>query len=567
MSKEDLLKKNYEIWTSEPFDYKTIKEVKELKNNNPLEFQESFYKNLSFGTGGMRGIVGVGPNRVNKYTFGKNSQGIANYINKISSKKESVVIAYDCRNQSKELANQVAEIFSSNNIKVYLFDSIRPTPELSYSVIKLKCICGIVLTASHNPPEYNGYKVYWKDGGQIVPPIDKNLISEIESLKFNEINFEKNDSNIEIIGDEIDSDFVKDSIKNGKIGNSNRENYKVVFTALHGTSYKLLPEVLIGAGFKDFNLVKEQHNPDGNFSTVQSPNPEEPEALSLGIKLAKKINADIVIGTDPDADRVGLAVKHNNDFQILNGNQMMIVLTEFILSKKENLNKSFFIGSTVVSTSMIKHVANFYNIDFKVGLTGFKWIGKMINDFKNQKYIAGGEESFGYMVGDFVRDKDALTSSLVACELGSECKANNISLIDYLIKCYIKYGFYKERLISIKKEGEKGLEEISSIMNNLRSSKKDFIDGSKTITIKDFNSSKTYDLKNNKTYNLDFPKSNVLIFESEDGSTIAARPSGTEPKIKFYISVNCRLSSKEDFEKKNSLLDEKIDRIIKEFQF
>jgi phosphoglucomutase len=567
MSKEDLLKKNYEIWTSEPFDYKTIKEVKELKNNNPLEFQESFYKNLSFGTGGMRGIVGVGPNRVNKYTFGRNSQGIANYINKISSKKESVVIAYDCRNQSKELANQVAEIFSSNNIKVYLFDSIRPTPELSYSVIKLKCICGIVLTASHNPPEYNGYKVYWKDGGQIVPPIDKNLISEIESLKFNEINFEKNDSNIEIIGDEIDSDFVKDSIKNGKIGNSNRENYKVVFTALHGTSYKLLPEVLIGAGFKDFNLVKEQHNPDGNFSTVQSPNPEEPEALSLGIKLAKKINADIVIGTDPDADRVGLAVKHNNDFQILNGNQMMIVLTEFILSKKENLNKSFFIGSTVVSTSMIKHVANFYNIDFKVGLTGFKWIGKMINDFKNQKYIAGGEESFGYMVGDFVRDKDALTSSLVACELGSECKANNISLIDYLIKCYIKYGFYKERLISIKKEGEKGLEEISSIMNNLRSSKKDFIDGSKTITIKDFNSSKTYDLKNNKTYNLDFPKSNVLIFESEDGSTIAARPSGTEPKIKFYISVNCRLSSKEDFEKKNSLLDEKIDRIIKEFQF
>ena len=279
----------------------------------------------------------------------------------------------------KELANQVAEIFSSNNIKVYLFDSIRPTPELSYSVIKLKCICGIVLTASHNPPEYNGYKVYWKDGGQIVPPIDTNLISEIESVKFNEINFEKNDSNIEIIGYEIDSDFVKDSIKNGKIGNSNRENYKVVFTALHGTSYKLLPEVLIGAGFKDFNIVEEQQNPDGNFSTVQSPNPEEPEALSLGIKLAKKINADIVIGTDPDADRVGLAVKHNNDFQILNGNQMMIVLTEFILSKKENLNKSFFIGSTVVSTSMIKQVANFYNVDFKVGLN------RLQMDWKNDK--------------------------------------------------------------------------------------------------------------------------------------------------------------------------------------
>ncbi len=567
MNKEELLKKNYEIWTSKPFDNETIEKVKKLKNNNPLEFEESFYKNLSFGTGGMRGIVGIGPNRVNNYTFGKNTQGVANYINRISTKQESVVIAYDCRNQSQELANQVAEIFSSNNIKVYLFDSIRPTPELSYSVIKLKCICGIVLTASHNPPEYNGYKVYWKDGGQIVPPVDKNLIKEIELVKFNEINFKKNDSNIELIGEKIDSDFVKDSIFNGKIGSSNRKNYKVVFTALHGTSYRLLPEVLTGAGFEDFNIVEEQHNPDGNFSTVQSPNPEEPEALSLGIKLANKISADIVIGTDPDADRVGLAVKHNNNFQILNGNQMMIILTEFILSKKENLDKSFFIGSTVVSTSMIKHLANFYNVDFKIGLTGFKWIGKMINDFKNQKFVAGGEESFGYMVGDFVRDKDAITSSLVACELGSECKSKNISLVDYLIQCYIKYGFYKEKLISIKKEGAEGLEQINYIMNKLRSTKKDFIDGSKTVTIKDFDCSKTYDIKNNKVSSLDFPKSNVLIFESEDGSTVAARPSGTEPKIKFYISVNCKLENKEDFDKKNYILEDKINRIVKEFEF
>ena len=567
MNKEELLKKNYEIWTSKPFDNETIEKVKKLKNNNPLEFEESFYKNLSFGTGGMRGIVGIGPNRVNNYTFGKNTQGIANYINRISTKQESVVIAYDCRNQSQELANQVAEIFSSNNIKVYLFDSIRPTPELSYSVIKLKCICGIVLTASHNPPEYNGYKVYWKDGGQIVPPVDKNLIKEIELVKFNEINFKKNDSNIELIGEKIDSDFVKDSIFNGKIGSSNRKNYKVVFTALHGTSYRLLPEVLTGAGFEDFNIVEEQHNPDGNFSTVQSPNPEEPEALSLGIKLANKISADIVIGTDPDADRVGLAVKHNNNFQILNGNQMMIILTEFILSKKENLDKSFFIGSTVVSTSMIKHLANFYNVDFKIGLTGFKWIGKMINDFKNQKFVAGGEESFGYMVGDFVRDKDAITSSLVACELGSECKSKNISLVDYLVQCYIKYGFYKEKLISIKKEGAEGLEQINYIMNKLRSTKKDFIDGSKTVTIKDFDCSKTYDIKNNKVSSLDFPKSNVLIFESEDGSTVAARPSGTEPKIKFYISVNCKLENKEDFDKKNYILEDKINRIVKEFEF
>ena len=568
MNKDSVIEENYNNWTQSPFDTTTIKNVKSLKNNNPLEFKESFYKNLSFGTGGMRGIVGIGPNRVNRYTFGKNTQGISNFINKSSSKKESVVIAYDCRNQSKELANQVADVFSSNGINVYLFSSIRPTPELSYALIKLKCICGIVLTASHNPPEYNGYKVYWKDGGQIVPPIDKKLIDEINSVKFTDISFKRNNSLVNLIDTQIDTDFIHDSISIGKIGVSKREDYRIVFTPIHGTSYKILPEVLNGAGFKNLHIVKEQAVPDGNFNTVKSPNPEEPEALSMAIDLAKAVNADIVIGTDPDADRVGLAVKNNkNEYSLLNGNQMMIILTEFILSKRKNLNKSFFIGSTVVSTAMIKNIAESYNVDFKVGLTGFKWIGKMINDFPSQNFICGGEESYGYMVGDFVRDKDAITSALVACEVGSECKSMGINLIDYLIDCYIKYGFFKEKLISVEKKGAEGLKEISSIMNKLRNSKIKSLDGSKLISFKDFQSSLEINQINGKINNLDFPKSNVLIFESEDGTTVAARPSGTEPKIKFYFSVNTILKSKEDYERVNQILNNKIVNLTKEFNF
>ena len=568
MNKDSVIEENYNNWTQSPFDTTTIKNVKSLKNNNPLEFEESFYKNLSFGTGGMRGIVGIGPNRVNRYTFGKNTQGISNFINKSSSKKESVVIAYDCRNQSKELANQVADVFSSNGINVYLFSSIRPTPELSYALIKLKCICGIVLTASHNPPEYNGYKVYWKDGGQIVPPIDKKLIDEINSVKFTDISFKRNNSLVNLIDTQIDTDFIHDSISIGKIGVSKREDYRIVFTPIHGTSYKILPEVLNGAGFKNLHIVKEQAVPDGNFNTVKSPNPEEPEALSMAIDLAKAVNADIVIGTDPDADRVGLAVKNNkNEYSLLNGNQMMIILTEFILSKRKNLNKSFFIGSTVVSTAMIKNIAESYNVDFKVGLTGFKWIGKMINDFPSQNFICGGEESYGYMVGDFVRDKDAITSALVACEVGSECKSMGINLIDYLIDCYIKYGFFKEKLISVEKKGAEGLKEISSIMNKLRNSKIKSLDGSKLISFKDFQSSLEINQINGKINTLDFPKSNVLIFESEDGTTVAARPSGTEPKIKFYFSVNTILKSKEDYERVNQILNNKIVNLTKEFNF
>lgn len=569
MVNKKIIEQNLDAWSKSPFDKETISRVLKLKDTNNEDFNDSFYTDLSFGTGGMRGVVGVGPNRVNKYTFGRNTQGISNYINKHSCNgSESVVIAYDCRNDSEYLAKQVADTFSSNNIKVYLFNSIRPTPELSYAVVKLNCICGIVLTASHNPPEYNGYKVYWKDGGQIVPPIDTNLIKEINSTDYSEINFKRNKNLIKIIGAEIDDQFIKDSILNGKIGDSKRENYKIVFTPLHGTSYKILPQVLKGAGYTDLHIVKNQAIPDGNFPTVKSPNPEEPETLKMAIALARDIDADIVIGTDPDADRVGIAIKdQEGEFMIVNGNQMMVILTDYLLSKKKNLDKSYFIGSTIVSTPMISNIAKSYNVDIKLGLTGFKWIAKMINDFIDQKFIGGGEESYGFMVGDFVRDKDAITSSLLACEAGSEFKSNGLSLIDYLIECYLKYGFYKEKLISIEKKGAKGSEEIKTIMNKLRTEKIDKIDGSNLLMTQDFDKlEEVNEITGNKTV-LNFPKSNVLIFETEDGTRVAVRPSGTEPKIKIYFSVNMTLESKELFRKKNNILDKKLDRVCEEFNF
>jgi len=564
-----LIEQNYNVWTQSPFDKETISKVNSLKETNNKDFNDSFYTDLSFGTGGMRGVVGVGPNRVNKYTFGRNTQGISNYINKYSENNlSSIVIAYDCRNDSEYLATQVANIFSSNNIKVFLFSSIRPTPELSYALVKLNCICGIVLTASHNPPEYNGYKVYWKDGGQIVPPIDKNLINEINATGYSDINFTKNEKLIELIDTNIDDLFIKDSILNGKVGTSNRANYRIVFTPLHGTSYKILPQVLKDAGYTDLNIVIEQAVPDGNFPTVKSPNPEDPEALKMAIELAKLKGADIVIGTDPDSDRVGIAIKDDkNQYIIVNGNQMMIMLTDYLLSKRKQLDKSYFIGSTIVSTQMIFNVAKSYNVDIKLGLTGFKWIAKMIHDFPNQKFIGGGEESYGYMVGDFVRDKDAITSSLLACEAGSEFKSKGLSLYDYLINCYIKYGFFKEKLISIEKKGSEGIVEINSIMNQLRTKKIAELAGSKVLKIQDFKSSQEINQISGKKASLNFPKSNVLIFESKDGTRVAARPSGTEPKIKFYFSVNMTLQSKELFKETNNILEKKIEKLSEEFNF
>jgi len=570
MSEENLIDKNCSVWTSPPFDHNTISKVNDLKKNNIKDFNDSFYSDLSFGTGGMRGIVGVGPNRVNKYTFGRNTQGISNYINKnFKNEFKSVVIAYDCRNESEFLANKVTEIFSANNIKVFLFSSLRPTPELSYALVKLNCLCGIVLTASHNPPEYNGYKVYWKDGGQIVPPIDEKLIVQIKDTNYSDIKFKRNDKLIELIDQNIDDSFIKDSIKNGKIGTSNRNKYKIVFTPLHGTSHLIGPKVLKEAGYKNLKIVEEQAVPNGNFPTVKSPNPEDTESLEMALSLAKTNDSDIFIGTDPDADRLGIGIKDDyGKYITLNGNQIMIVLTEYLLSKNKNdLNQSYFIGSTVVSTPMIKNLAKAYNVDLKIGLTGFKWIAKMINDYPNQKFIGGGEESYGYLVGDFVRDKDAITSSLLACELGSECKSNGESLYDYLINCYIKYGFFKERLVSVEKKGIKGLSEIKEIMIGLRNKPINTLAGTEVILIQDFEKSEQLNLKTGLKSVLEFPKSNVLIFESKDGTRVAIRPSGTEPKIKFYFSVNMKLKSKKMFKISNKILEKKIDVLVNEFKF
>ena len=567
MFDSDSVDKNYEKWTKYPFDKKTVKSVKDLKENNPEDFFDSFYKNLTFGTGGMRGIMGFGPNRVNKYTFGKNSQGISNHINKNETENKSVVIAYDCRNNSEYLAQKVSEIFSANGIKVFLFDSMRPTPVLSYAVRHLNCKCGIVLTASHNPPEYNGYKVYWEDGGQIVPPLDQILIDEINKIEYSEIKFENNHNLIELVGKEIDDAFIKDSLSYGKVGNSVRKDLNIVFTPLHGTSYLLLPKVLDLAGYNNLSIVEDQKTPDGNFPTVKSPNPEEDSAFDLAKKLSKVKNSDIFLGTDPDADRLGIGIKNDKgEYLVLTGNQIMIILTEYLL-KKTNINVSSFIGSTIVSTPMLKNIADTFGIELKLGLTGFKWISKMVHDYPEKKFISGGEESNGYTVGDFVRDKDAITTALLACELASECKKNNSDIFNYLLDCYVRYGFYKEKLISIKKEGVKGLDEINNIMNDFRNTKKNEIAGMKLASSKDYLNSVHIDFKNNKKSQMNFPKSDVLIFETMDGSNIAIRPSGTEPKIKFYFSVNTKISSKKMYFVENKKLEQKLNKLIKAFTF
>ena len=477
------------------------------------------------------------------------------------------MIAFDCRKNSDILAKIVADVFSANGIKVYLFSSLRPTPQLSYAVRKLNCTCGIVLTASHNPPKYNGYKVYWSDGGQIVPPIDKKLINEIEKIKFEDVKFNANNSLIDIIEQEFDNEFINLCLTTGlnKEIISRKEN-KIVFTALHGTSSVIMPSLLKKAGYLNAKFEKSQMSPDGNFSTVKSPNPEEIESMNLALKLANLENADMVIGTDPDADRLGVAVRDlDNNLVLINGNQLMIVVFDYLLKLKSNseeLNKDYFIASTIVSTPMIKKIALNYNVDCKLSLTGFKWIAKMIEDFPNQKFIAGGEESYGLMIGDEVRDKDAITASLLAYEMMSFYKQNNTSVFHQLIKLYIKYGFYKEKLISIVKEGQKGQKEINDIIEHFRKTPLDFIGKSKVKFVCDYQKSIKKNILTQKTETIELPKSNVIEFESIDGYKLILRPSGTEPKIKIYISVNSKIQTISEFKEVNLMLDAKLNEIV-----
>ena len=560
-------------WLSPTFDQKTQDEIKEMMTSSPKNLEESFYKNLEFGTGGMRGIMGVGTNRINKYTLGKNTQGLSDYLKKLFSGEQlKVAIAYDCRHNSDTLAKVVADVFSANGIQVYLFSEMRPTPELSFAVKHLNCHAGIVLTASHNPPEYNGYKVYWQDGGQIVPPNDVEIVQVIEKLNYSEIKFDANESLIEYIDVAVDEAFAKSTVDNASFNTSSeaRKNLKIAYTSLHGTSIKMVPKVLEKAGYTDVNIVPEQAEPNGNFPTVVSPNPEEPEALTMALDLANKINADIVFGTDPDSDRLGVAVRNNKgEMQLLNGNQTMVVMTHYLLEqwqKAGKINGKQFIGSTIVSTPMMLELASAYNIECKVGLTGFKWIAKFIHDFPELEFIGGGEESFGYMVGDAVRDKDAVGAILLMCEIAAQAKEKGSSVYKELEKLYIDYGFYKEHLISITKKGIEGANQIKQMMVDMRENPVSEINGQRVIMVEDYQNSTARNLLTNETEMLFIPKSDVLIYYLEDGSKICARPSGTEPKIKFYFSVNTAIESLDEIPAAQAHLDTKISNIITEMQ-
>jgi len=560
-------------WLTPSFDKETQDFIKDCIAHHPKEIQESFYQDLDFGTGGMRGIMGIGTNRINKYTLGKNTQGLSNYMQKVfPGESLKVAIAYDCRHNSNTLAKVVADVFSANGITVYLFEDLRPTPELSFAVKHLNCQCGIVLTASHNPPEYNGYKVYWQDGGQLVPPQDGEIIKEINKLDYSEINFNADESLIKIIGKEVDDVFIDASVKNGSFNTSQeaKDNLNIVFTSLHGTSITTVPETLKRAGYKNVHIVEEQRVPNGDFPTVKSPNPEEPEALKMALELADKVNADIVIGTDPDCDRLGVAVRNlEGELVLLNGNQTMVMMTDFLLKqwkKEDKIVGKEFIGSTIVSTPMMAALAKNYGVEYKEGLTGFKWIAKMIKDFPNLNFIGGGEESFGFMVGDFVRDKDAVTSTLLAIEIAAQAKANGSSFYNDLIQLYVDNGFYKERLISMTKKGIEGAQEIKQMMVDARENPLKSVNGSKVVRVEDYQLSKAKDFVTNTEETLDIPKSNVLIYYTEDGSKIALRPSGTEPKIKFYISVNTTLDNVSAFKTTEQHLEAKLDAIVKDMK-
>ncbi len=556
-------------WLTPAFDVETQEYIKDSIATNPKEIQEAFYKDLEFGTGGMRGIMGIGTNRINKYTLGKNTQGLSNYLKEtFSGEYIKVAIAFDCRHNSKTLAKIVADVFSANNIQVFLFEDLRTTPELSFAVKHLDCHAGIVLTASHNPPEYNGYKVYWQDGGQLVPPQDSEIIDEINRIDYSDIQFVAKNDLIQYIGKNIDNAFIDASVKNGSFNTPShaKNNLKIVFTSLHGTSITAIPEALKRAGYNNVHIVEEQAQPDGDFPTVKSPNPEEPEALKMATDLAEDINADIVIGTDPDSDRLGIAVRDlNNKITLLSGNQTMVTMTDFLLDHYKHegcLTPTDFIGSTIVSTPMMHDLADAYNVECKIGLTGFKWIAKMIKDFPNQYFVGGGEESYGYMVGSFVRDKDAVTATLLACEIAAKSKANGSSFYNELMTLYMKHGLYKEHLISITKKGIEGAEEIKQMMIDLRGNPLKEINGSKVSLLEDYQSSIAKNMITGEKKNIDIPKSNVLIYYTADGSKIAMRPSGTEPKIKFYFSVKMDLTSISNYDKTADILDTKIKGII-----
>ncbi|MEY3737341.1 MAG: hypothetical protein RL544_119 [Bacteroidota bacterium] len=558
------------VWLSGNYDQATKDAIAALQ---PDELADSFYRNLEFGTGGLRGIMGVGTNRMNKYTVGMATQGFANYLLKTyGTEPISVVIGHDSRNNSRFFAETTAGVFAANGIKVYLFEALRPTPELSFAIRHLGCKAGVVCTASHNPKEYNGYKAYWNDGGQLVPPHDKNVIKEVEAIKgVDEVNWTGGEANITLIGRDMDEAYIN-MVKGLSVYPEiiqAQHDLSIVYTPIHGTGITLVPEVLSRFGFTNVQIVEEQAIPDGNFPTVGYPNPEESETMAIGLAKAKAINADILLGTDPDADRVGVGVKnHKGEWVLMNGNQTAVLAFAYLIEarKAKGVAKpNDMVITTIVTTAMINEVAKQNGVACYNVLTGFKWIAELIKEKEaNENYVIGGEESFGLMIGNDIRDKDAVSAVALLCEMAAYEKAKGRSLFDKMIELYMQYGFYYEQLISITKKGMNGQKEIAAMMEGYRTNPPATIDGSEVVELLDYELQTGKNLVTGQSWNLQLPKSNVLQFVTADGSKISARPSGTEPKIKFYFSVHTTLASKEAFDTTYSSLENKIQRIIKD---
>ena len=569
---EPTIQQKIDSWLTGNYDEETKNEITGLLERNEHEaLSDAFYKDLEFGTGGLRGIMGAGSNRMNRYTLGMATQGLCNYLKQnFPNEQIKVAIAHDCRNNSDVFARIAAEIFSANGIKVYLFEELRPTPELSFAIRHLGCQSGVVVTASHNPREYNGYKVYWNDGAQVTAPHDKNIIAEVNKItSIDEVKFEPNPANIEMIGRELDEAYMNQvlglSISQDAI--KRQHDLKIVYSSIHGTGITLVPEVLKRFGFTNVHVVEEQATPDGNFPTVVYPNPEEKEAMTLSLRKAAELDADIVFATDPDSDRVGIAVKNlKGEFVLLNGNQTGALLINYLLQawqKAGKLTSKEFIVKTIVTTDLIKDIADSYGVKHYETLTGFKYIAEKIRELEGRElYIGGGEESYGYMIGDFVRDKDGISACALIAEMAAVAKDNGLSLFETMVEMYEKYNFYKEELVSFTKKGQRGAEEIQQMMADMRSNPPQIIAGSKVVEVSDYKLSTRKNLLTGEESQLGLESSNVLQYLTEDGSKISARPSGTEPKIKFYISVNEPLHSQQEYDAVEQKLDQKIEQIL-----
>ena len=571
----EMIELNVQRWLSGNYDANTKQVILDLQANNKEELQDSFYRNLEFGTGGLRGIMGVGTNRINKYTIGMATQGFSNYLLKTYPNESiAVAIGHDSRNNSRFFAETTAQVFAANGIKVFLFEALRPTPELSFAIRQLKCKAGVVCTASHNPKEYNGYKAYWDDGGQLVPPHDKNVISEVEAIQsVDEVKWSGGAHNIQLMGEAMDQDYIKmlTSLSVYPEIIAQQQDLKIVYTPIHGTGITLVPKVLASFGFTNVTIVDEQATPDGNFPTVKYPNPEESETMSIGLSKAKAIDADILLGTDPDADRVGVGVKnHKGEWVLMNGNQTAVLAFAYMMEARRAKGiaaTNDMVVTTIVTTEMINQVAKINEVNCYNVLTGFKWIAELVKEKEGKEnYIIGGEESFGLMIGDQIRDKDAVSAVALLCEMAAYEKSKGKTLFDKMIELYIQYGFYYENLISITKKGMNGQQEIMDMMEGFRQSPPVTIDGEAVLTLLDYELQLGKNLQTGATWKLNLPKSNVLQFITAKGSKISARPSGTEPKIKFYFSVNTELKDRASFDSKYQMLQEKINGIITDMQ-